>query len=107
MSLYIRPMTLADIPLGMRLKEQNGWNQLEADWQRQFELQPDGCFLAELEGVGVGTACGCSFGSVAWIAMVLVDSSCRNQGIGSALLRRVIDYLDKSGIVSIRLDATP
>ena len=107
MSLHIRPMTKADIPLGMRLKEQNGWNQLEADWQRQFELQSDGCFVADIDGAGVGTACGCSFGSVAWIAMVLVDSTCRNRGIGSALLRRVIDYLDNSGVTSIRLDATP
>src|SRR5262245_64942987 len=84
--LRIRTMTPADIPLGMRLKSQNGWNQLEADWQRLLAMEPDGCFVAEANDVGVGTACTCVFGSVAWIAMVLVDAERRKQGIGTALM---------------------
>ena len=47
--MQIRTMTYADIPLGMKLSAQNGWNQLEADWRRQFDLEPAGGFVAELE----------------------------------------------------------
>src|SRR5437667_10563558 len=103
--LRIRAMTEADLALGMRLKRQNGWNQLEADWQRLLALEPDGCFVAEADGVGVGTAGTCVFGPVAWIAMVLVDAERRKQGIGTALMKHTLTYLDRRGVRSVRLDA--
>jgi GNAT superfamily N-acetyltransferase len=99
-------MTRADIPLGMRLKEQAGWNQLEADWQRFLDLEPEGCFVAELDGVEVGTVTTCLFGPVAWIAMVLVDTAHRRRGVGNALMGHALDFLDRRGVNSIRLDAT-
>jgi GNAT superfamily N-acetyltransferase len=105
--ISLRRMTGDDIVLGMRLKEQAGWNQTAADWQRCLELQPDGCFVAEYEGTPAGTVTTCIFGSVAWIAMVLVDVALRGRGIGRALLDRALTFLDEREIPSIRLDATP
>ena len=105
--LRIRGMTVADIPLGMRLKEQAGWNQVEADWRRLLDLQPDGCFVAELDGSPAGTVTTCRFGLVAWVAMMLVDKSFRSHGIGRALMTRALEDLDSAGIRAIRLDATP
>lgn len=105
--ISIRPMATADVSLGMRLKQQAGWNQLEGDWRRALELEPEGCFVAELAGTAVGTTTTCVFGSVAWIAMVLVDTAHRSQGIGKALLQHALAYLDRRGIPSVRLDATP
>ena len=55
----------------------------------------------------VGTACACVFGNIAWINFVLVDQAHRGKGIGSALMKHVIQYLDERGVASIRLDATP
>ena len=100
-------MTPSDIPAGLDLKEQAGWNQLEADWRRLLELQPDGCFLAEWDGVPVGTVATCRFGTVAWVAMMLVDEAYRRRGIGRALMARALEDLDARGVRSIRLDATP
>ena len=71
--IRVRGMTVDDVPLGMRLKGQAGWNQIEADWRRFLALEPDGCFVAELDGKPVATTTTCVFDSVAWIAMVLVD----------------------------------
>ncbi len=105
--IHIRPMTDADIPLGMRLKTQAGWNQTEADWRRFLWLQPDGCFVAELNGTPVGTTACFIFGPVAWVAMVLVDEAARGRGVGTALMQHVLAFLDKAGIRSVRLDATP
>jgi GNAT superfamily N-acetyltransferase len=100
-------MTAEDIPHGMRLKEQAGWNQTEADWARCLSMQPDGCFLAEKDGSPVGTVVTCVFGSVAWIAMMLVDVAYRRQGIGEALMRHALAFLEERGIRTVRLDATP
>jgi GNAT superfamily N-acetyltransferase len=105
--LEIRPMGFADIPFGMRLKEEAGWNQTEADWRRYLELQPDGCFMALLDGQPVGTVTTCIFGPVAWIAMVLVDGRYRRKGIGKALMQNALEFLDRHGVRTARLDATP
>jgi GNAT superfamily N-acetyltransferase len=100
-------MTAADVPLGLRLREQAGWNQTEADWRRFLELWPDGCFVAELDGAAAGTAAAFVFGPVAWVAMVLVEESLRGRGVGSALMRHALDFLDRQAIRTVRLDATP
>jgi GNAT superfamily N-acetyltransferase len=105
--IRIRLMTSADIPLGLRLSLQAGWNQNEADWRRFLGLQADGCFVAEWAGQPAGTTVTFVFGAVAWVAMVLVDESLRGRGLGKALLRHALDSLDLRGIVSARLDATP
>jgi GNAT superfamily N-acetyltransferase len=106
-SICIRPLTANDIPFGMWLKTQAGWNQTEADWHRCLALEPSGCFVAELGGVPAGTTTTCVFGSVAWVAMVLVRADVRGRGIGKALMTAALGYLEGRHVRSIRLDATP
>ena len=105
--LNIRLMSEADIAVGMRLKAQAGWNQLDGDWRRFLDMQSDGCFLAELDGVPVGTTGVCVFGPIAWIAMVLVDAQLRGKGIGRALMEHALAFADRQGVRTVRLDATP
>jgi GNAT superfamily N-acetyltransferase len=107
MTAHIRLMTAADLPPGLRLSRQAGWNQIEADWQRFLDLQPDGCFVAEWDGTVVGTTVTSIFGPVAWVAMVLVEESLRGRGIGKALLNHALSFLDRRQVPTIRLDATP
>jgi GNAT superfamily N-acetyltransferase len=104
--IHIRALVHNDMPFAMKLKEDAGWNQTEADWRRFLAMQPDGCFVAEWDGRGVGTAATCIFGSVAGIAMVLVNPEFRGRGIGKALMSHALDYLDAQGVTSVRLDAT-
>lgn len=103
----IRAFSLDDVPFGLRLSEQAGWNQLPADWSRLHHLEPDGLYLAEAEGQPAGTTVTCRFGPVAWVAMVLVDPSMRRRGIGRALMLQALEDLEQQGVRTIRLDATP
>lgn len=105
--IRIRNMSPDDVPLAMRLKEANGWNQTEADVCRYLDLEPDGCFVAEYDGIPVGTTTTCIFGSIAWIALVLVDAALRGRGIGRALMVHALDHLERRGVKGVRLDATP
>jgi GNAT superfamily N-acetyltransferase len=104
--IRIRPMTAVDLPLGLRLSQQAGWNQTAADWQRFLDLEPSGCFIAEWDATPAATLTTCIFGSVAWIAMVLVEESLRRRGLGQALLRHALEFLEQKGVRSVRLDAT-
>jgi ribosomal protein S18 acetylase RimI-like enzyme len=105
--LHIRTLTRDDLDLAMRLKESAAWNQTEADWRRFLEMEPTGCFVADWDGLLVGTTVTCIFGQVAWIAMVLVDPEFRGRGIGKALMSHALGFLDDSGASTVRLDATP
>jgi GNAT superfamily N-acetyltransferase len=106
--MQIRVMTQQDISGGMRLNTVVGWNQTAEDWERFLAASPNGCFAMEDGGKIVGTAATLPFEhKFAWISMVLVDPDYRNQGIGTSLLRRAIDYLDSTGIPTLKLDATP
>jgi GNAT superfamily N-acetyltransferase len=99
-------MTIDDVPAGLALSRQAGWNQTEADWRRALALQPDGCFVADEGGVA-GVCCACVFGPVAWVALMLVDAARRRRGIGRALMEHALAFLDAQEVASVRLDATP
>lgn len=105
--IRVRGMTFADLSLGLRLRQQAGWNQTAADWARFLSLQPDGCFVAEWDGIPAGTVTTCVFGPVAWVGMMLVEASRRGHGIGRALMTKALAFLDDRGVRSVRLDATP
>jgi GNAT superfamily N-acetyltransferase len=106
--MHLRTMTKQDIPAGLRLKDLAGWNQTAADWNRFIEASPDGCFVAEVDGNVCGTATTISYENrFAWVGMVLVDPQYRNRGMGTKLLERAIEYLDRWKIPTIKLDATP
>ena len=85
--LNIRIMRPADIQVGMRLKELAGWNQTERDWEGLMTVQPDGCFVGEIEGQAVTTATAMNYsGRVGWIGMILVVAPDRAEAL-TALLR--------------------
>jgi GNAT superfamily N-acetyltransferase len=104
--IKIRPMGAADLQLGVRLTRQAGWNQTESDWLRFIDLQPEGCFVAEINGASVGTTTTCVFGPVAWVGMVLVEVNARRKGVATALVKHALSFLEKQEVKTIRLDAT-
>lgn len=108
MFAQLRVMTKQDIPGGVRLNTIAGWNQTKLDWNRFLTGSPNGCFVMEDSARIVGTAATLSYESrFAWIGMVLVDPEYRQQGIGTKLLQRAIEYLDDAHIPILKLDATP
>lgn len=108
----INTLQQVHIPFAMALKNIAGWNQTEMDWNSYLRLEPQGCFLAQVDGEEddghAGTATALSFdGKVGWVGMVLVHPSKRRLGVGTALLEKSIQYLQVKKIPCIKLDATP
>jgi GNAT superfamily N-acetyltransferase len=106
--MHLRNMTEQDIPAGLRLSTVAGWNQTARDWRRFLDGGPSGCFVMEHDGNVIGTAATIVYQDrFAWIGMVLVDPDYRKQGIGTRLLERAIDFLDRLPVSAAKLDATP
>jgi GNAT superfamily N-acetyltransferase len=105
--IKLRKMQPCDIPHGTDLCRMVNWNQLDADWQRLIDLEPEGVFAAEEDGVLCGTASAVSYGpDMAWIGMILVHPEFRGRGIAAQLMTMCISYLKQKQVRSIKLDAT-
>ncbi len=103
----IRLMTREDIPAGMRLKTAAGWNQTTQDWDNVLAVEPEGCWVYEIDGVVVGSTTAVCFGQdLAWIGMVLVLPEYRGQGIARKLMQHALKYLEERGVRCAKLDAT-
>ncbi len=106
-AIHVGRLEPQDLPFARGLSVQAGWNQLDADWLRMLSMEPSGCLLATWHDQPAGTTVCCTFDSVAWLALVLVEQSLRGQGIGRSLVQAGLDYASKAGSRTVRLDATP
>jgi GNAT superfamily N-acetyltransferase len=103
----LRLLRRADLVDLMRLKESAGWNQTAEDWERLLELEPEGCFGMERDGVLVATATALTYGQdLAWIGMVLTLPEHRGHGYAGRLMERAIAFVENRGVARIGLDAT-
>lgn len=108
MPTTLRTMKERDVAFANSLRELAGWNQTVRDWRGYLTYDPEGCFVAELDGKPAGTATTIRYGDrFGWIGMVLVHPDYRRHGIGTQLLNRAIGRLKECGVRSIKLDATP
>ena len=102
----LRKMLLSDMDSLMRLKDAEGWNQLEKDWALLLSYKDSVNLVAVQDDYIVGTITAINYdNTVAWIGMMLVDRDYRGRGIAKRLLLEAIDKLDKC--LSVKLDATP
>ena len=105
-SISLRPMTVQDIPFGLKLSSLAGWNQTEADWAMLLEQSTTGCFLACCNGVDTGTVTTITYQNrLSWVGMLLVAPEFQRRGVGTALLQAAIQAAKPLGAVC--LDATP
>ena len=106
MQVQLRKMELSDMAGLMKLKDAEGWNQLEKDWTLLISYQKSVNLVAVLEDRIVGSVTALNFAqTVAWIGMMLVDKDFRGRGIGKRLMLAVMEKL--ADCASVKLDATP
>lgn len=101
-----RGMELSDMDSLMRIKNAEGWNQTENDWELLIHYKESVNLVAVQDDRIVGTVTAINYANkVAWIGMMLVDKEFRGRGIGKLLLNEAI--LKLKNCASIKLDATP
>ncbi len=105
MAVEIRRFTLDDIPFGKMLTDGEEWHRAASDWVRLVRLEPEGAFMAVDDGIPTGTTAAVTFGPVAWIHSVIVLKEMRQRGIGEALMRACLEFLDRTGVRTTKLDS--
>lgn len=105
----IHPLTPDDLPFAQTVRRLAGWNQTDRDWRRLLDTDPEGCFLARLDGQPAGTATTTSYGSdLAWIGMVLVHPDLRRRNVATTLMDHCLRHLlERKAVRCVKLDATP
>jgi ribosomal protein S18 acetylase RimI-like enzyme len=101
----IRPFEEEDIDFAYKLDVMEQWNDTRNDIKRMFSYEPNGCFIAEINGKHVGHVFSVSYGRLGWIGLMIVKAEFRRRGIGTLLLKRTIDYLLSRKVKTIRLEA--
>jgi len=100
-------MQRADLEFLIDIARSLGWTVTSSDIENFLSYEPKGCFVADLKDEVVGSVTTTPYTCFGWIGMVLVKEELRRRGIGSALMRRAIEYLWKKGIATARLEADP
>jgi GNAT superfamily N-acetyltransferase len=75
--------------------------------RRYLGLQPDGWFLAWEDGVAVGMGGVVSYDDFAYIGLIGVVPERQRQGVGMAVVRHILEWIDGQGIPMALLDASP
>ncbi|HEV8594063.1 MAG TPA: GNAT family N-acetyltransferase [Thermoplasmata archaeon] len=101
----VRTLTRDDIPWAIALTDTEGWGYTEADFQRLLHLEPEGVFLAESLGERIGITATTAYGKLAYIGAVIVDAKWRGKHVGEALMNACLEFLDRRGVASARLNA--
>ena len=77
-----------------------------ADIRRYMALQSEGWLVAIAQGLPVGMVGAVDYGRFAWIGLMAVHVEAQQHGIGSALMQRLLAWLDARGTPMALLDAT-
>src|SRR3954454_1202123 len=99
-------MSEHDVAAAWSLSRAAGWNQQESDWRFLLRENPGRFVAAERDGRVVGTGgAACWAKRLAWVCMILVDEQEQGRGIGSQLVRAILERVDD--MAAVGLDATP
>jgi GNAT superfamily N-acetyltransferase len=104
--IQLRKMELSDMDSLMKLKNDEGWNQLDKDWALLINYRESVNLVAILGNRIIASVTALNYASaIAWIGMMLVDKGYRGRGIAKGLMLAVMDKFKHCE--SVKLDATP
>ena len=70
------------------------------------QIEPEGLWLAEREAKPVGMVGAVNYGAFAYVGLMAVLETAQRQGIGLALMKHLLDRLEKQGVPLVLLDAS-
>ena len=106
-NLSIRPFREGDIEFAYKLDVMEQWGDTRRDIRRMFSYEPEGCFIAEVDGEPVGHVFSVSYKRLGWIGLLILETEYRRRGIGTILTKKAMAYLLSCGVETIKLEVVP
>jgi len=106
-NILIRLFSKNDIEFSHKQTENEHWFHNLKTIRRTFTYEPNGCFVAEVNGKRIGHVFSINYGKVGWIGLLIVDKEHRRSGVGTLLMKHAMSYLLNSGVETIKLEAVP
>jgi ribosomal protein S18 acetylase RimI-like enzyme len=107
MSLEIRLLEKPDIDFALSQTGREGWDTTRETLEVHLVHDPEGCFLATVGGERVGMVTTTRYRDTGWVGELIVSPDHRRSGIGTALMEKALECLERSGIRTIRLEGDP
>jgi len=101
----IRPFKHEDIDFAYKLDVMEQWDDTRNDIKRMLNYEPNGCFIAEINGKPVGHVFSISYGRLGWTGLLIVKAEYRRRGIGTLLTKTAMNYLLSCKVETIKLEA--
>jgi ribosomal protein S18 acetylase RimI-like enzyme len=106
-NVLIRQLKESDIEFVHQSCINESWTQNCRAIERLFNCEPNGSFIAEIDGKRVGHIFSFNYGKLGWIGVLIVSKKHRKSGIGTLLMKKAMNYLVNLGVDTIRLEAVP
>lgn len=104
--MKIVPFGAAHIATFLKAARSEGWIAGRSELEFLRQSYPEGCLVAEIDGLAAGFITAIRYSRSAWIGNLLVLPEQRQTGIGRALMRRVLSSLDLLGCHTVWLTAS-
>jgi len=105
--MILRTLTPQDIGFALAQITREGWVQSRAVFASVVEHDPAGGLIAEEHGRPVALLTTANFGSTGWIGHLIVLPDYRKIGLGTRMMHKAIEHLQRHGVTTIRLEADP
>ena len=105
--MILRTLTPKDIGFALEQIHREGWVQSRAVFASIVEHDPAGGLVAEEHGRPVALLTTANFGSTGWIGHLIVLPDYRKIGLGTRMMHKAIEHLQKHGATTIRIEADP
>ena len=93
-SFVLRRMTEADLALALEWAAAEGWNPGLHDAHCFYAADPEGFFVAELDGAPIGCVSAVGYGSsFGFLGLYIVKAEHRGQGFGLELWQAALEHL--------------
>lgn len=104
--MRITSFTPNDFHPFLALARDEGWISTRRELAYLLEHSPEGCLVYHDEDNPVGFVTALCHNRSGWIGNLLVSHNVRGRGIGTALFRRALEVLQRSGATTIWLTAS-
>ena len=100
----IKRMAKTDIEFAVGLTNIENWANVRTDFDRLVKLNPDGNFVAWMDGVRIGIITSVKFDNMAFVGNLIIVENFRGKGYGRRLMEHALAHLRSSNISTIELD---